>query len=73
MVDSVLQNIEKYNRIFGGGSAGFLQRLRDTPLLLRRLLRESPTFNKVTNIQRIQLESPDMEAEGTLPLHKLRW
>lgn len=39
-VDSVLQNIEKYNRIFGGGSVGFFQRLWDTPLLLRRLLRE---------------------------------
>eukprot|EP01018_Ginkgo_biloba_P019539 Gb_35234 [translate_table: standard] len=39
-VDRVLQNIEKYNRIFGGGSVGFCQRLRDTPLLLRRLLRE---------------------------------
>ncbi|KAH9307863.1 hypothetical protein KI387_035774, partial [Taxus chinensis] len=39
-VDSVLQYIERYNRIFGGGSVGFFQRLRDTPLLLRRLLRE---------------------------------
>ncbi|XP_057831974.2 uncharacterized protein LOC131042668 isoform X1 [Cryptomeria japonica] len=39
-VDNILNKIERYNRIFGGGSVGFFQRLRDMPLLLRRLSRE---------------------------------
>ncbi|XP_020598353.1 E3 ubiquitin-protein ligase RNF170-like isoform X2 [Phalaenopsis equestris] len=36
----VLENIEKYNRSFGGGSHSLLQRLRDLPFFTRRLLRE---------------------------------
>ncbi|XP_077241413.1 uncharacterized protein LOC143881947 isoform X2 [Tasmannia lanceolata] len=36
----VLENVEKYNRLFGGGSHGLIQRLRDLPFLLRRLLGE---------------------------------
>ncbi|RWW29679.1 hypothetical protein GW17_00005788 [Ensete ventricosum] len=36
----VLENIEKYNRNFGGGSSSLIQRLRDLPFFIRRLLRE---------------------------------
>lgn len=36
----VLENIEKYNRSFGGGSPSLVQRLRDLPFFTRRLLRE---------------------------------
>lgn len=36
----VLENIEKYNRLFGGGSRSLMQRLRDLPFFIRRLLRE---------------------------------
>ncbi|CAL9129007.1 uncharacterized protein LOC135679415 isoform X2 [Musa acuminata AAA Group] len=36
----VLENIEKYNRNFGGGSSSLVQRLRDLPFFIRRLLRE---------------------------------
>ncbi|KAK1276402.1 hypothetical protein QJS04_geneDACA001840 [Acorus gramineus] len=36
----VLENIEKYNRLFGGGSHSLFQRLQDLPFLIRRLLRE---------------------------------
>eukprot|EP00252_Welwitschia_mirabilis_P005661 TRINITY_DN16178_c0_g1_i1.p1 TRINITY_DN16178_c0_g1~~TRINITY_DN16178_c0_g1_i1.p1 ORF type:complete len:270 (+),score=20.57 TRINITY_DN16178_c0_g1_i1:227-1036(+) len=38
--DSILQRIRRYNRMFGEGSVGLVQRLQDMPLLLRRLLRE---------------------------------
>ncbi|KAH7681017.1 RING finger protein 170 [Dioscorea alata] len=36
----VLTQIENYNRVFGGGSRSFVQRLRDVPFFLRRLMRE---------------------------------
>ncbi|KAJ0976913.1 hypothetical protein J5N97_012387 [Dioscorea zingiberensis] len=36
----VLENIENYNRIFGGGARSVVQRLRDLPFFLRRLCRE---------------------------------
>ncbi|CAL9055480.1 unnamed protein product [Musa banksii] len=36
----VLENIEKYNRKFGGGPSSIIQRLRDLPFFMRRLLRE---------------------------------
>lgn len=36
----VLQQISNYNRLHGGGSVGILQRLRDMPLLLRRMLQD---------------------------------
>ncbi|XP_020680818.1 E3 ubiquitin-protein ligase RNF170-like isoform X1 [Dendrobium catenatum] len=36
----ILENIEKYNRSFGGGSHSIMQRLRDLPFFTRRLLRE---------------------------------
>ncbi|GLT63315.1 hypothetical protein SLA2020_358890 [Shorea laevis] len=39
-VAEVLENIEKYNRLFGGQTRGFRQRFQDLPFLLRRLLRE---------------------------------
>ncbi|XP_042482988.1 E3 ubiquitin-protein ligase RNF170-like [Macadamia integrifolia] len=39
-VSGVLQNIQRYNRSFGGGTNGLIQKLRDLPFFLRRLLRE---------------------------------
>ncbi|XP_010534093.1 PREDICTED: E3 ubiquitin-protein ligase RNF170 [Tarenaya hassleriana] len=39
-VAEILGNIETYNRLFGGHSSSFVQRMRDLPFLLRRLLRE---------------------------------
>ncbi|ONK72999.1 uncharacterized protein A4U43_C04F25980 [Asparagus officinalis] len=36
----VLQEIEKYNRVFGRGSNSLMQRLRDLPFFVRRMLRE---------------------------------
>ncbi|KAK9095899.1 hypothetical protein Sjap_021396 [Stephania japonica] len=39
-VNGILLEIERYNRRFGGGSLTLLQRLRDMPFLLRRLVRE---------------------------------
>ncbi|KAG6556938.1 hypothetical protein Mapa_001353 [Marchantia paleacea] len=38
--DMIMSDIAKYNRIFGGGVVSVFQRVRDMPLLLRRLLRE---------------------------------
>ncbi|KAG9444153.1 hypothetical protein H6P81_015493 [Aristolochia fimbriata] len=35
-----LEMIEKYNRLFGGGSYSLLQRVQDLPFLIRRLLGE---------------------------------
>ncbi|XP_072970595.1 uncharacterized protein [Typha angustifolia] len=35
-----IENIEKYNRIFGGGSRSLIQRLQDLPFFIRRLFRE---------------------------------
>ncbi|XP_043707983.1 E3 ubiquitin-protein ligase RNF170-like isoform X1 [Telopea speciosissima] len=39
-VSQVLQNIQRYNRSFGGGTNGLIQKLQDLPFFLRRLLRE---------------------------------
>ncbi|XP_010247803.1 PREDICTED: E3 ubiquitin-protein ligase RNF170-like [Nelumbo nucifera] len=39
-VSRVLTSIERYNRLFGGGTQGLIQRLRDLPFFMRRLLRE---------------------------------
>uniref|UniRef100_A0A1D1Y3J6 E3 ubiquitin-protein ligase RNF170 n=1 Tax=Anthurium amnicola TaxID=1678845 RepID=A0A1D1Y3J6_9ARAE len=39
-VGRVLENIQQYNRFFGGGSRSLNQRLRDLPFFLGRLLRE---------------------------------
>ncbi|KAJ4967589.1 hypothetical protein NE237_019438 [Protea cynaroides] len=36
----VLHDIQRYNRSFGGGSNGLIQKLRDMPFFLRRLSRE---------------------------------
>ncbi|RZS10463.1 hypothetical protein BHM03_00041695 [Ensete ventricosum] len=36
----VLENIEKYNHSFGGGPSSIIQKLRDLPFFMRRLLRE---------------------------------
>lgn len=36
----ILENIENYNRNFGGGPSSLIQRLRDLPFFMRRLLRE---------------------------------
>ncbi|PKA58364.1 hypothetical protein AXF42_Ash013870 [Apostasia shenzhenica] len=36
----VLENIERYNRLFGGGSPTLMQRIRDLPFFIRRLFRE---------------------------------
>ncbi|KAL2610811.1 hypothetical protein R1flu_022503 [Riccia fluitans] len=38
--DMIMRDIAKYNRIFGGQSVGIFQRVRDMPLLLRRLVRD---------------------------------
>ncbi|KAL2650441.1 hypothetical protein R1flu_018569 [Riccia fluitans] len=38
--DMIMSDIAKYNRIFGGDVVSVLQRVRDMPLLLRRLGRE---------------------------------
>lgn len=35
--ERILDDISKYNRLFGGGPVSFWQRVRDMPLLLRRL------------------------------------
>lgn len=35
--ERILNDISKYNRLFGGGPVSFWQRVRDMPLLLRRL------------------------------------
>ncbi|XP_039024670.1 E3 ubiquitin-protein ligase RNF170-like [Hibiscus syriacus] len=39
-VAEILEKVEKYNCYFGGQSNGLIQRLRDLPFLLPRLLRE---------------------------------
>ncbi|KAH9561287.1 hypothetical protein CY35_05G013800 [Sphagnum magellanicum] len=39
-VEGIMQDLAKYNRIFGGGPVSFLQRVRDMPLLLRRMIWE---------------------------------
>ncbi|ERN18198.1 E3 ubiquitin-protein ligase RNF170 [Amborella trichopoda] len=39
-VSQVLEDVQRYNRLFGGDSVSLLQRIRDMPLLIRRLLRE---------------------------------
>ncbi|KAG0591313.1 hypothetical protein KC19_1G165800 [Ceratodon purpureus] len=39
-VSRIIRDIEKYNRIFGGGPVSFMQRVRDMPLLLRRMVGE---------------------------------
>ncbi|OVA06122.1 Protein of unknown function DUF1232 [Macleaya cordata] len=39
-VGEVLANVERYNRLFGGGARSLGQRLRDLPFFLRRLSRE---------------------------------
>ncbi|CAM6099505.1 unnamed protein product [Calypogeia fissa] len=39
-VQEIMSDIAKYNRIFGGGVVSLMQRVRDMPLLLRRLVRE---------------------------------
>ncbi|XP_044474553.1 E3 ubiquitin-protein ligase RNF170-like isoform X1 [Mangifera indica] len=39
-VAHTLQQLETYNRRFGGGSNGLIQKIQDLPFLLRRLLRE---------------------------------
>ncbi|GAB2217522.1 hypothetical protein Droror1_Dr00000719 [Drosera rotundifolia] len=39
-VGRVLQQLEGYNRAFGGGSSGIIQKLRDLPFLLGRLMRD---------------------------------
>ncbi|XP_031503807.1 uncharacterized protein LOC116266643 [Nymphaea colorata] len=36
----VIEEVEKYNRSFGGSSLSLIQRIRDMPFLLRRLMRE---------------------------------
>ncbi|KAF5456879.1 hypothetical protein F2P56_026309 [Juglans regia] len=36
----ILEKVETYNRLFGGGTNGLVQRMRDLPFLLRRLLQE---------------------------------
>lgn len=38
--EEIISDIAKYNRIFGGGVVSLIQRVRDMPLLLRRLVRE---------------------------------
>ncbi|VVA92199.1 unnamed protein product [Arabis nemorensis] len=39
-VSVVLRDVETYNRVFGGQSNDLVQRMRDLPFLLPRLLRE---------------------------------
>ncbi|KAJ0026262.1 hypothetical protein Pint_07017 [Pistacia integerrima] len=39
-VANTLQQLETYNRLFGGRTNGLIQRMQDLPFLLRRLLRE---------------------------------
>ncbi|KAL5704139.1 RING-type E3 ubiquitin transferase [Ranunculus cassubicifolius] len=39
-VIETLQNVERYNRMFGGGGSSLTQRLRDLPFFLGRLFRE---------------------------------
>ncbi|GAB2291163.1 hypothetical protein Dimus_025422 [Dionaea muscipula] len=39
-IGHVVEQIEAYNRAFGGRASGIVQRLRDLPFLLRRLLRD---------------------------------
>ncbi|KAL9269360.1 E3 ubiquitin-protein ligase RNF170-like protein [Drosera capensis] len=39
-VGRVLQQLEGYNHAFGGGSSGIIQKLRDLPFLLGRLMRD---------------------------------
>ncbi|KFK44346.1 hypothetical protein AALP_AA1G245800 [Arabis alpina] len=39
-VSEALRDVETYNRVFGGQSNGLVQRMRDLPFLLPRLLRE---------------------------------
>ncbi|XP_058088853.1 uncharacterized protein LOC131235614 isoform X2 [Magnolia sinica] len=36
----VLEKIEKYNHLFGGGPHSLIQRLRDLPFFVKRMLRE---------------------------------
>lgn len=38
--DRILQDLAKYNRIFGGEAVSIIQRIRDMPLLLRRMVWE---------------------------------
>ncbi|XP_024373824.1 uncharacterized protein [Physcomitrium patens] len=39
-VERVIRDLAKYNRIFGGGPVSFMQRVRDMPLLLQRMVGE---------------------------------
>ncbi|KAK9271368.1 hypothetical protein L1049_026958 [Liquidambar formosana] len=39
-VAETLGKVERYNRLFGEGTNGLIQRMQDLPFLLRRLLRE---------------------------------
>jgi len=39
-VERIMRDLAKYNRIFGGGPVSFMQRVRDMPLLLRRMVGE---------------------------------
>lgn len=39
-VSEILGKVETYNRLFGAHTNGLIQRVRDLPFLLRRLLRE---------------------------------
>ncbi|PIA47204.1 hypothetical protein AQUCO_01400114v1 [Aquilegia coerulea] len=40
VVSEALESIQRYNRLFGGGSRSLSQRVRDLPFFLKRLLRE---------------------------------
>ncbi|KAK9713692.1 hypothetical protein RND81_06G044900 [Saponaria officinalis] len=39
-VGNIIARLESYNRLYGERSSGLIQRLRDLPFLLRRLLRD---------------------------------
>ncbi|KAG0579899.1 hypothetical protein M758_4G134100 [Ceratodon purpureus] len=39
-VERIMRDIAKYNRIFGGGPVSLMERVRDMPLLLRRMVGE---------------------------------
>lgn len=39
-VAEVLKSVQRYNRVFVGGTAGFIQRVRESPLFIKRIFRE---------------------------------
>eukprot|EP00249_Psilotum_nudum_P016260 c25751_g1_i1 orf=844-1623(-) len=55
-VERVLREIATYNRIHGGGPVGLIQRLRDMPLLLQRMLQDlMDTQRALSLVQRTRI------------------